>query len=379
MRQIITRKIDIQLPEGKSAFLWGPRKSGKTWWISRHFPDAIYIDLLKTDLYGEYVSRPALLRERYSDTKKLIIIDEIQMIPQLLNEVHWLIENSRISFLLTGSSPRKLKRAKANMLGGRAWRFSMTPLSYTEVEGFDLERCMITGLLPPHYLSDFPINDLRAYIGDYLKEEVANEAEIQNIPAFADFLRVAAISSGSIINYTNIAAECGITAKTVKRYFQILEDTLLGYRIQAWRKKESRRLIEADKFYLFDLGVTNFLTRRKPVAGSPEFGHSFEQFILMELKAYQAYCNPELQIRYWRTAGGIEVDFILGDMDTAIEIKSGSNIHNRYLRPLRSLQEEFSVKKAILVCNERQKRRVGNIEVLPWRDFISDLWTGKLL
>lgn len=211
------------------------------------------------------------------------------MVPDLLNEIHWLIENSRISFLMTASSARKLRRGHANLLGGRAWRYTMSPLTYGETSGFDLTQVVISGLLPPHFLSPDPIQDLRSYVADYLKEEIAAEAIVQNIPAFAEFLRVAALTSGELLNYTNVGRETGVSAKVVRNYFQILEDTLLGFRILPWRKSRKRRLIETEKFYLFDVGVTNYLARRRPEAGTPEFGKAFEQFLLMELKAYQAY------------------------------------------------------------------------------------------
>src|SRR3989338_5053328 len=207
MRNIIKRAFSLNLPAGRSAFLWGPRKVGKTYWIRHELPQAPILDLLKTDVFAEYSTRPSLLRERFQNHKGLVVIDEVQKIPALLDEVHWLIENKGASFLLTGSSARKLKRGHANLLGGRAWRRTMTPLSYTEVQGFDLERVMASGLLPPHFLSEEPAEDLRAYVADYLKEEIAAEALVQNMPAFSEFLRVAAITSSELLNYVNIARE----------------------------------------------------------------------------------------------------------------------------------------------------------------------------
>lgn len=378
MKNITKRLLDIKLPGNRSAFLWGPRKTGKTHWIGERFKGSIIIDLLKTDVFADYVSRPSLIREQYREHKGLVIIDEIQMIPDLLNEIHWLIENSRTHFLMTGSSARKLRRNHANLLGGRAWRYVMAPLSYMETEGFDLEEIMISGLLPPHFLSPDPIQDLRTYIGDYLKEEIASEALIQNIPAFAEFLRIASLTSGELINYTNVARETGVSAKVIRTYFQILEDTLLGFRIPPWKKAKNRRLIETEKFYLFDIGVSNYLARRKPQTGTPEFGKSFEHFILMELKAYQAYRNPELDIRFWRTSTGFEVDFILGDMEVAIEIKGTQKIHSGHTKSLRALLEEYSVRRAFVVSMEKQSRKLDNsIEVLPWETFLKMLWAGE--
>ena len=377
MKNITERILDINLPVNRSAFLWGPRKTGKTYWVNRQFADSILIDLLKTEVFADYASRPSLIRERYQEHRGLIVIDEIQMVPDLLNEIHWLIENSGVSFLMTGSSARKLRRGHANLLGGRAWRYTMAPLTYGETKGFDLEQVIISGLLPPHFLSPDPVQDLRSYVADYLKEEIAAEAVVQSMPTFSEFLRIASLTSGELLNYTNVGRETGVSAKVVRNYFQILEDTLLGFRISPWRKAKNRRLIETEKFYLFDIGVTNYLSRRAPRIGTPEFGKSFEHYILMELKAYQAYRNPELDIRYWRTSSGFEVDFILGDMKLAIEVKASQKIHSGHTRSLKALQEEYSIGRVIIVSLEKHPRRLdSSIEVLPWQTFLEILWSG---
>jgi predicted AAA+ superfamily ATPase len=238
---------------------------------------------------------------------------------------------------------------------------------------------MLSGLLPSHFLSSDPIQDLRSYVADYLKEEIAAEAVVQNIPSFAEFLHVAALTSGELLNYTNVGRETGVSAKVVRHYFQILEDTLLGYRVQPWRRRKIRRLIETEKFYLFDVGVADYLARRSPRIGTPEFGKAFEQFILMELKAYQAYKNPELDIRYWRTSTGFEVDFILGDMNVAIEVKGAQRVHSSHTKGLRALLEEHTVKRAVIVALEKHPKRLdAAIEVLPWQVFLETLWSGGL-
>lgn len=255
----------------------------------------------------------------------------------------------------------------------------MLPLTSAEVDRIDLEQVMISGLLPPHFLSPDPIEDLRAYVGDYLKEEIAAEALTANIPAFAEFLRVAAITSSELLNYTNVARESGVSAKVVRSYLEILEDTYLGYRIPPWTKARTRRLIQTEKFYLFDVGVTNFLARRQPRIGGAEFGKAFEQFILMELKAYQAYRAPDLDIRFWRTASGYEVDFVLGDLDVAIEVKGGARVHDGDLAGLRALGQEHRLRRAVVVSLERQVRTLApGIEVLPWKTFLAQLWGRDL-
>lgn len=378
MRRIIKRLLDLKLPSHKSAFLWGPRKVGKSYWIRHTLGKPSIIDLLKTDIFAEFASHPALLRERYQDHKGLIVIDEVQKVPALLDEVHWLIENKNLQFLLTGSSARKLRRGHANLLGGRAWKRTMLPLSFMEVEGFDLEQVMVSGLLPPHFLSPDPIEDLRAYVADYLKEEIAAEALTRNIPAFTEFLRVAAITSSELLNYTNVGREAGVSSKVVRGFFDILEETFLGIRVPPWTKSRDRRMIETEKFYLFDVGVANYLARSQPKIGSSEFGKSFEHYILMELLAYRAYHNPDLEIRFWRTSTGIEVDFILGEMDVAIEVKSSVRVHDGDLKPLRALVGDTKVKTRILVSQESQPRKTSDgILILPWQTFLKRLWTGE--
>ncbi len=378
--RIDRRLLEIKIPKGRSAFLWGPRRVGKTYWIHHHFirGGERIIDLLKTDVFAEYAARPALLRERWQEG--LTIIDEVQKVPALLDEVHWLMENHRASFLLTGSSARKLRRGHANLLAGRAWRYELGPLSAMEVTGLDLETTMRSGLLPPHFLSPDPEMDLRAYVADYLKEEVIAEAFTQNVPAFSEFLRVAALSSSELLNYTNVARETGVSAKVVRTYFDIVEDTLLGVRLKPWRKSRSRRMILTEKFYFFDVGVSNFLARRKPAMGTPEFGKSFEHYVLMEILNYRRYRSPDLDVAFWRTSTGLEVDFILGDMEAAIEVKATSRVHEGQLGPLRALIEERKVKNPLVVSLESEPRKLDRgIRVLPWRDFLERLWAGEIV
>ncbi len=376
MGQFIQRVLTIDTHY--SAFLWGARKTGKSSWIKHTFKpeDIVLIDLLQTDAFAEYAARPSLLRERYEKEKKIIVIDEIQKAPILLDEIHWMMENRNTKFLLTGSSSRKLRREHANLLAGRALRYFLLPFSYMEVGKIDLEKVMISGMLPPHFLSEKPLDFLRAYIADYLKEEIAGEARIQQIPQFNDFLRIAALTSGELLNYTNVAREAGISVKVVRTYFDILETTMIGFRIPSWKSSKSRRMILAEKFYLFDVGVANYLSKREPKQGTPEFGKSFEHFILMELWAYKHYRSPELDITYWRTSTGYEVDFILGDKDVALEVKSGKLVHDIALKGLKALREDGTVKHLIVVSQEKIPRTLGSIEIMPWNIFLEKLWSG---
>jgi predicted AAA+ superfamily ATPase len=388
MGQIISRALQVPDLSTHSVFLWGPRKTGKSFWIKHHLPEATVIDLLKTDTLAEYAARPALLRERFGTAvsphpHSPIVIDEIQKVPALLDEVHWLIENRALTFLLTGSSARKLRRGHANLLAGRAWRRELKPLCFAEIDDIDLERVVVSGLLPPHFLSADPLEDLRAYVSDYLREEIMAEGMVSNLPAFSEFLRVAAITSSELLNYTNVAREVGVSAKVVRGYFQILEDTLLGYRLRPWTRSARRRLIQTEKFYLFDVGVTNYLIRRTPRVGTPEFGKSFEHYLFMELLAYRAYRAPELDIRYWRTSTGQEVDFLLDDRAVAIEVKASARVHEAELKALTALGEDGSVKKRLVISLETHPRevrdRLGPIVILPWREFLAQLWSGGLV
>lgn len=381
---MIVRQFVFPDQADRSVFLWGPRKTGKSSWIRHHLPGVKVIDLLQTDVYFEYVRRPALLRERYVSCP-LVVIDEVQKVPALLDEVHWLIENRGARFLLTGSSPRKLLRGQANLLGGRAWRREMRPLCLRELlddrPALDLEDLVLRGTLPPHFLATRPLDDLASYVGDYLKEEIAAEGLTRNLPAFSDFLRVAALSSGELINYENIARECAVSAKTARSYYQILSDTLLGSALQPWRASQ-RRMIQTDKFYLFEVGVTNFLSRRAPRLGTPEFGRSFEQLIWTELLAYRSYRRRDLEFFYWRTSTGLEVDFVLVDRIAAIEVKASSRVHETDLRGLTGLAEDGPVGQRLVVCLESEPRQLsdrhGIVWVLPWRAFVDRLWAGDL-
>jgi len=369
-------------------FLWGPRRTGKSYWIRQNLPDAPLIDLLQTDTFAEYASRPALLRERFGERpaasrRSPIVIDEVQKLPALLDEVHWLIENRKLTFLLTGSSARKLRRTHANLLAGRALRRDMRPLCFPEIDRLNLEEVVLSGLLPPHFLSETTEDDIRSYVNDYLKEEIVAEGTAVNLPAFSDFLRVAALTSSELLNYTNVAREVGVSAKVVRGYFDLLEDTLLGFRIAPWTKSRNRRLIQTPKFYLFDVGVANFLARRQPRPGTPEFGKSIEHLVLMEMLAYRAYRSPDLEVRYWRTSTGQEVDFVLNDREAAIEVKASPRVADVALKPLAALADDGAVGRRVVVCLERQPRVIrdshGPIAVLPIHRFLEELWTGKIV
>lgn len=383
----IVRKLSINLPKGKSAFLWGARKTGKSTYLKLNFPQSLYFDLLNTDIFISLLKEPYLLREWIlaSKNKALlqypIIIDEVQKVPMLLDEVHWLIENHQLQFILCGSSARKLKQGHANLLGGRAWRYEMFPLTSQELGDVDILKVVNNGLIPSHYLETQYKRSLKAYIQDYLKEEIMAEGIARNIPAFARFLDSMAYSHGELTNYSNIAQDCGVSSKTVQEYYQILVDTLLGSFVEPFSTSAGRQTISrAAKFYLFDTGVANALSKQTiNEAKGAQFGASLEHFIYMELNAHRSYSELDYDINFWRTKTGLEVDFILARGEIAIEVKGSQKVKATHLKGLKAFKEEFNPRRSIIVCNEKQERNINGIEVIPWRDFLAMLWGGELL
>jgi predicted AAA+ superfamily ATPase len=380
------RKLQLGLSSEETCFLWGPRQTGKSTLLKNLFPEAINYDLLLSDHYRRFTAEPWILRQECNalslngaNQKYPIIIDEVQKVPGLLDEVHWLIENRGLRFILCGSSPRKLKRTQANLLGGRGVRYELFPLVYPEIPGFSLLKALNHGLLPRHYLGKFPQKLIRAYVSGYLKEEIAAEALIRNIPAFNRFLEVAALSNGEMVNFTNIAADCGVSAPTVREYFQILEDTLMGRFLPAYRKKIKRRLITTSRFVFFDIGIVAQLTRRGEVKeGSELFGKAFEHFITLEVLAHSSYSDLDYPVFYWRTASQLEVDLILGK-DTAVEIKSTEKVTDRHLKGLRAFKEEHTARTILVSRDPRPRKTHDDILILPWQDFLDRLWANDII
>jgi predicted AAA+ superfamily ATPase len=382
----VKRRLNLELAQRQSAFLWGPRKTGKSTFLKDTFPGGLTYDFLQTDLALEFAKRPSLIREQLlakdaAVLERPIILDEVQKVPQVLDEVHWLIENKGLRFILCGSSARKLRRGKSNLLGGRAWRFEMFPLVSAELERIDLLKALNRGLIPDHYLRDDYQKSLRGYVQDYLKEEVFAEGLTRNIPAFARFFDAVGYSHGQMTNFSNIARDCGVDAKTVKEYYQILADTLLGRMVEPFRKKRSRQIItKAPKFYLFDVGVAGTIINRTiPEERGEAFGRAFEHFMFMEIAAHSSYSGLNYSIQYWRTKSGLEVDFVLGEGEVAVEMKGQRLVDNRELRPLSAFADEHSPKAALVVSLEREERVIGRMRVLPWRVFLERLWAGKII
>ncbi len=379
---MIERLLKLEDARSESVFLWGARQTGKSTLLAALFPDAIYYDLLKSDVYGRLMSRPSLLREELmlQDQSRIVIIDEVQKLPALLDEVHWLMTHTEFRFILCGSSARKLKRCGANTLGGRALKNVMYPFVSAEIPDFDLIHAVNFGMLPRHYLAADPWKRLQAYITVYLQEEIAAEALVRNLQTFSRFLEVAALTDSEIINYQNIAADCGIGASTVKGYFEILYDTLLGYKLPAYTKAMKRRVIQTPKFYFFDVGIVNWLAKRRNMQpGSADFGHAFEHLIIQELFAYRGYNGDKIDLSYWRTASGYEVDAVLGDAEAAIEIKSVSEIKSHHLRGLKAFKEEHPAARLIAVSLDPAPRLMNGVEIYPAKDFLRLLWSGEII
>ena len=377
---MLDRILQINKELDDSIFLFGARQTGKSTILRQQFPNAIYIDLLNTDMRGRLSRRPALLYEMLhtKESGTLVIIDEIPEVPDLLNEVHRLISECSLKFILCGSSARKLKRKGRNTLGGRALPVYLYPFVSAEIPDFNIDRAVNYGMIPSHYLAGNPMRRLAAYIEVYLKEEIKEEALVRNLGSFQRFLEVAALTDGEMINNNNIAQDCGVSATTVSSYFDILEDTLIGYRIPAFRKVMKRRLVGAPRFYYFDIGVANHLLHRKElVRGTTDYGHAFEHLVIQELYAYLHYRHSGEELTYWRTYTGIEVDAVIGDARVAIEIKSVEEVMSKHLKGLKAFGEEHPQSRRIIVSLDPISRHIGEVECIYVLDFLKMLWNER--
>lgn len=387
---MLKRELQIDLPAGQSLFLWGARKTGKSTYLKAYFPNSLYIDFLHHATFLEYSKNPSLLRERIQTMPQQsdpIIIDEVQKIPEVLDEVHWMIENILgISFILCGSSLRKLKHTGANLLGGRAWRQLFFPLCFPELPEFDLLKIFNQGLIPAHYLSKSkPTRSLEGYLVDYIIPEVQWESRIRNLGGFNRFLEALAFSHGEILNYSNIARECHVSAKTAQGYVELLCDMLLGYLMPPYLSKTSRQLVvSAPKFYFFDPCLPHVLLDREiNQLKGPEAGHAFEHYLFLELIAYKELRKKRYNINYWRTKNGLEVDFILNKGDVAIEAKITAPVGRHDIKGLIAFTKEHQPKKSIVVGLEPHRRIMEiddiQITVYPIKEFLEDLWTGQIV
>lgn len=373
----------------KSFFLFGPRATGKSYLIRTTLQDAaVNINMLRQDHLLRLSAEPYRLESMIVPQLKhvshpWIVIDEIQKAPALLDEVHRLIEERHWTFLLTGSSARKLKRGQANMLGGRARTAELFPMTWSELEDFDLDRYLRFGGLPPVILSEDPQEDLYAYVTTYLKEEIQEEGLIKKLPPFSRFLQTAALANGQMLNFAKIGNDCGVPPATVREYYHLLIDTLVGDWLQPWTQSKSRKAIRTAKFYFFDLGVAHTLAENNHLdRNSQLYGTSFEQFIWMELRAYLSYRRKHTPLCYWRSVHDQEVDFVVDDT-VAIEVKASRKTSDRDLRSIRALAEEKKIKTFYLISQDptpwSTKVLDAQMHALPWDHFLEALWDDHVL
>lgn len=376
------RRLNLPPPGTETFFLWGPRQTGKSTLLRGAYPEALWIDLLKSEESRRYLQNPERLREEIAARPvDQVVIDEIQKVPALLDEIHWLMENGGPSFALCGSSARKVKRGAANLLGGRAVRYELFGLSAVEIGAeVDLDRLLNHGYLPRAYLSERPTRLLNSYVSDYLREEVLAEALVRDAPVFAEFLTLAALTDTEQVNFSNIAREAGTSGPTVKAYFEILVDTLLGRWLQPYRRRPKRRVSAAAKFYFADVGVVNYLARRGTLSRRSElYGKAFENWIHHELTTYAAYSESFAELSYWRLSTGAEVDFIVNDMELAVEAKATAKVTDHHLRGVRELARDHAeVRQRVVVSLEDRSRKTGDgILVVPAGEFVAALWRGE--
>ncbi len=368
----------ISPPKDKSFFLFGPRGTGKTTWVKTAFPNAIFIDLLESEVYNDLLANPQRL-ERFipKDFKNWIIVDEVQRIPELLNEIHRLIEKDHYRFVLTGSSARKLRTKGVNLLGGRALIYPFHQLTALELgKDFNLKHSLEFGQLPSVYKEDDPKAYLESYVKAYLREEVQQEGLTRNLGAFSRFLEAASFSQGAVVNTSSVARECGIERKVVENYFSILEDLLIGYKVPVFTKKAKRRMTAHQKFYFFDVGIYRTLRPSGPLDSPEEIeGISIETLVFQELKAVNDCLKLGYDLYYWHTANRMEVDFVLYGARglKAFEVKRTSRISESMLRGLRIFQKDYPSAKLFFLYGGKRRFYEGNITILPIEDALLKL------
>ena len=386
----IPRKLDIiERINRKSVLLLGPRQTGKTSYIKYELNQSVKAkwDMLNSRTRRQLEADPQLLYDQIialdiNPETDILVIEEIQKVPALLDVVHEVIEEKKLRFLITGSSARKLKKEGINLLGGRASKATLLPFVYEELEALgekSLEEIFLRGMLPPSWDDDDPEAFLDDYISTYLQDEIAAEGVTRNLPGFGNFLQVAALQSGEQLNYSNIANDIGMSRQSIANWYQVLEDTLLGFQLPPWKKSNKRKSVSTTKFYLFDVGVVRRLSEIDvPADTQSDYGRLLENFIAMELKAWHDYNGRKETLCYWRTENGTEVDFVIGD-DIAVEVKATRNPTSRNLEGLRKIGEERSFRQRILVCREDMPRMTDEgILILPWRDFLHRLWKNAI-
>ncbi|MBT4790359.1 MAG: ATP-binding protein [Halobacteriovoraceae bacterium] len=371
-----------KLLEHKSVLLLGPRSTGKSFYINHQLKNIHYINLLKANEFLLLSNDPEELENIVKfQGSKLIVIDEIQKLPELLDVVHRLIEELGTKFLLTGSSARKLKSSGVNLLAGRAWPAKMFPLNYFEImekeKIFDLNKMIQYGALPQVWTSSMPNEELDSYFQTYIDLEIKAEGIIRKIPSFSRFLKTAALSSGELLNYENISSDAQTPASTVREHYTVLEDTLIGFNLDSWTDSKKRKAIKTSKFYFFDIGILNFISGITPLSeNSAEWGNRFEHFLINEFHCINSYQRRKNTLNYWRSTAGHEVDLLFGDY--AIEIKSTKNVSAKHLKGLKAIREENIFKKLILVSRDKNERTVDGIDCYYFENLLHKFWSKEL-
>ncbi len=371
-------KRQIKIPKNKSFFLFGSRGVGKITWLRANFKEAIFISLLKAEIYNKLLANPGRLEDFIPNNfNNWVIVDEVQRVPELLNEIHYLIEEKKYKFILAGSSARRLKKEGVNLLAGRALTYYMYPLISSELENdFNLKESLQYGNLPAIFSEEDKKKYLESYVATYLHQEVLQEGLTRNLSAFGRFLEVASFSQGSILNVSEVARECELNRKVVENYFSILEDLLMSYSLPSFAKRAKRKNIKHNKFYYFDVGIYKTIRPKGPLDLTEEIdGASLETLILQELKALNDYENLGYKIYYWRTVGGFEVDFILyGERRIiALEVKRKTSISNKDLKGLKLFLKDYPESRAILLYGGREELYKNNIKILPINKFFKDI------
>lgn len=380
----IERYLDIKKHlSQKSVLLLGPRRTGKSSFILEQVKPDLYFNLLETESFSRFAFDPSLIKKSIEEHHKIICIDEIQKLPNLMDEVHSLIaSNKNLRFILTGSSAKNLKKSHTSLMAGRARQLNFLPFTYNEIKNhhFNLQKFLLYGGLPDVYLSSDPWEELKDYAGTYLKEEIQASAFVRKIENYARFLEFAALSSGQLLNYESLANDSFVPSRTIKDYYQLLEETMIGYNLKAFRKKTSRKEVSTSKFYFFDMGVLNSFVKRKSLSEkSEEFGNLFEHFIFLELKAYQLLNRADWELEFWRNHNKDEVDFVLGSGEVVIEVKSSSNFRLEHLSGIKKFRNEYKSKRQLVVSQVKEKMLVDGVEVYPWQDFLEELWNNQII
>lgn len=375
---MFNRLLKLPLGGNSSIFLFGPRGTGKTSWLKKNLQDYIYLDLLDYATYSSLIANPNRLDSMIpKDYEKWVIIDEVQRVPELLNEVHRLIEGRKIKFILTGSSARSLRKKGVNLLAGRALTYNMHPLTIQEVgESFKMENALTYGLLPKIFSEDNPKKYLESYVQTYLKEEIQQESLARNIGSFNRFLEVASFSQGSIINFSEIAREVMISRFTVADYFQILEDMLIASRIDVFSKRAKRKIVAHQKFYFFDAGVYRILKPTNPLDRMEEGdGAALETLFFQSLRAINDYFDLGYKIYFWRTSTGVKVDFILYGPKGfhAFEIKRSKQTSVKSLSGLKAFGIDYPEAKLHLLYFGKHNEYHGEITAIPFEQALKDL------